>query len=116
MKILILTGVLSVALMMGIACDSGGGSDNADTTDDLSEKLPNCSSCHSLPPSTGRHRAHVNGEGIHCTRCHNETIAANGTLIPGGPHDNGTKDVVFRDGGTFDGTTCNPSCHGRKNW
>jgi len=94
------------------------GTDTAtDTGVDTSvEVMPTCSACHALPPATGRHGLHVGGEGLHCVNCHSETIYPNGTIIDGGPHNNGSGDVSLKDGGTWSAPTCDPACHGAENW
>jgi hypothetical protein len=66
---------------------------------------------------------------FNCLLCHNGIAtgtgnpSANAALVNATLHVNGTKDVVF--GGTFlggpvtgtwNGTTCAPSCHGSETW
>jgi hypothetical protein len=114
-NIMILSGVLGLALSGWTACDdedddgwSGGG--------DTDEVMPTCDACHGLPPSTGEHARHVNGMGIHCANCHDATVAEDGTIRSGAPHDDGGADVVLRDGGTYNAGSCSPACHGVENW
>jgi hypothetical protein len=73
-----------------------------------------CGTCHGRPPATGRHAKHIS-EGKICADCHAGTVRPDGTIIPD-LHVNGVKDVVFRNGGRFDGTTCTGVCHGSQRW
>ena len=93
--------------------DTDTGTDTGTDTNDTSD----CTACHDFPPSTGRHSLHVNSAGYSCNVCHSETVNSSNELISGGPHNNGTNDVVFSGGGTWNGSTCSGiSCHGSQSW
>jgi fibronectin type 3 domain-containing protein len=72
---------------------------------------PTCGSCHSIPPSTGQHSFHV-GQGYSCQTCHGTGYSS--TSVNAATHANGTVDVVSNL--NWNGTSCAPACHGRKNW
>ncbi len=60
---------------------------------------PACSACHASPPPS-----HGSIAFTTCVSCHPKTVAADGTLLPGGAHLNGDVDVDFAGACT--------SCHG----
>ncbi len=62
-----------------------------------------CSSCHGLPPDTGRHAFHVVTRGIACGTCHTgydpTTHTTPGTVdAPWSVHMNGQPDVILGNG------------------
>lgn len=81
-----------------------------------------CGSCHNLPPSTGRHPtvfAKHSFMGQDCTNCHNGIVNNGATqILNPALHVNGQKDVSLKSGGTWNPTTktCDPACHGAKQW
>jgi predicted CxxxxCH...CXXCH cytochrome family protein len=76
-----------------------------------------CTSCHALPPSSGRHTSISNHQSAGCGACHSgySTTAANVVL-----HVNGVKDVggAGTSINSWNASTrqCGPSCHGTKTW
>lgn len=73
-----------------------------------------CSSCHGFPPSSGRHALHVNCD-IRCWECH--VTAVNENNQPLADHLNGVADIVFADGGTWNGSLCSDTgCHPAWPW
>jgi predicted CxxxxCH...CXXCH cytochrome family protein len=101
-----------------------------------SGSVTRCDACHGIPPDTGAqifnsdygfwasaHLFHTGqGIGFGCNVCHAATstvVVQGGTpvnaLLPNkAAHVNGTVDVVFSSGGTWNRTagTCAPACHG----
>ena len=70
---------------------------------------PQCAGCHGAPPTTAKHPKAdpANPAGIlACESCHALTAAAGQTLVPGGPHNNGTVEIKV-----VGGQNCN-ACHG----
>jgi predicted CxxxxCH...CXXCH cytochrome family protein len=88
-----------------------------------------CTSCHNSGTAqfnsynSGEHQLHVVGEGLSCTDCHNTTtLAVNhftnlGTTAMEGPASatigGGTTSIPA---GNYNGISCDPRCHGRRNW
>jgi predicted CxxxxCH...CXXCH cytochrome family protein len=76
-----------------------------------------CSSCHGLPPSTGRHTSVSNHRSAGCGACHPgySTTTANVAL-----HVNGSKDVggagTSINSWNASSRQCAPACHGTKTW
>ena len=71
-----------------------------------------CNGCHGVPPSTLAHAGLPDAtndpaDRVACAGCHPTTIAADGSMVPGGTHLNGA-----RDGGHPDGYVA-PDRHGR---
>jgi len=86
-----------------------------------------CRQCHSSTGeynaySSGRHSLHVGGENISCLPCHNTTVLQNG--VAGNSHFSGLKTTGFEldpaatlnSSLNYNGTSCNPACHGSENW
>jgi predicted CxxxxCH...CXXCH cytochrome family protein len=74
-----------------------------------------CNSCHGIPPPTGRHDKHVNGESIACATCHGTGYGS--STITGGAlplHVDGVKTIASGTPPGWDPTTrrCSNSCHG----
>jgi predicted CxxxxCH...CXXCH cytochrome family protein len=65
-----------------------------------------CSSCHAMPPNSGRHGKHA-GEGVGCDRCHSGYTSSS---VNRATHINGRKDAV--GGGGWNAATCATGCHG----
>jgi len=88
-----------------------------------------CTSCHNSGTAqfnsynSGEHQFHVVGEGLSCTVCHNTTtLAVNhftnlGTTEMEGPASatigGGTTSIPA---GNYNGISCDPQCHRRRNW
>ncbi len=88
-----------------------------------------CTSCHDLGTAqfnsynSGEHPLHVIDEGLSCTECHNTTtLAVNhftnlGTTEMEGPASatigGGTTSIPA---GNYNGISCDPRCHRRRNW
>jgi predicted CxxxxCH...CXXCH cytochrome family protein len=88
-----------------------------------------CTSCHDSGTAqfnsynSGEHQFHVVGEGLSCTDCHNTTtLAVNhftnlGTTAMEGPASatigGGTTSI---SAGNYNGISCDPQCHRRRNW
>ncbi|MCB9669579.1 MAG: CxxxxCH/CxxCH domain-containing protein [Alphaproteobacteria bacterium] len=78
-----------------------------------------CASCHYNQNSTpaewnqmsGRHRLHLQENGVTCSNCHASTVDAAGQIVGAAYHLNGTPDVASVDI-TIVGTTCDGACHG----
>jgi predicted CxxxxCH...CXXCH cytochrome family protein len=79
-----------------------------------------CTSCHDTGGNatglSGRHAGHTGGSyGFTCGRCHANTagFANNTTISTPALHLNKVKDVAFKDGGSYNGTTmgCSTYCH-----
>ena len=74
-----------------------------------------CGTCHARPPNSGRHRIDDH-DGLPCASCHGSFYSNNTVRIA--DHINGIKDV----GGpgsqiqTWNKPSCDPTCHGPKNW
>lgn len=82
-----------------------------------------CTSCHGGQANnrsglTGEHRS--DHGGIACYRCHNTTVGTDSTsIVDVTKHINGTRDVVFSAGGSYDPNTktcTNVGCHGTHSW
>ncbi|HET8538899.1 MAG TPA: CxxxxCH/CxxCH domain-containing protein [Anaeromyxobacter sp.] len=83
-----------------------------------------CTSCHSSPPSTGKHSTHASR--AKCFNCHNAVVNSSNAIVDRTLHQNGAKNVKF--GGTYNSRTVtgtwNPttrscsslSCHGSETW
>ncbi len=73
-----------------------------------------CGDCHADAGSarelSGRHGDHLH-EGVRCGDCHADTASGNDTISGPDHHVNGRVDVVM-DGLTYNGSTCDGSCHG----
>ncbi len=70
-----------------------------------------CSSCHGVPPSTGRHSKHRSRE---CSACHGPGYTS--TTVVAATHNNGTKNMATSSGWTASTRSCANSCHGRETW
>ncbi|NVN98888.1 MAG: CxxxxCH/CxxCH domain-containing protein [Geobacteraceae bacterium] len=81
-----------------------------------------CSGCHGgnrssyMPISSGNHKRHITSS-IYCGSCHFATLSPGDdrTIVSIPNHVNGTKNVLFSDGGSFDqvGKSCSGIyCHG----
>jgi predicted CxxxxCH...CXXCH cytochrome family protein len=73
-----------------------------------------CSTCHAAPPRTGEHSEHSR---YGCNECHADTATDSTHIaVPPTPHVDGDVDVVLDRGGSWNGSTCDPSCHGSERW
>jgi fibronectin type 3 domain-containing protein len=73
-----------------------------------------CGTCHAIPPSTGKHSFHVNGEGIACATCHGAGYSS--TAVNATTHLNGVKNLATTIGWNTTSRSCSNSCHGNKSW
>ncbi|MFC1853482.1 hypothetical protein ACFL27_25100 [candidate division CSSED10-310 bacterium] len=77
----------------------------------------NCTGCHGFPPSSGKHFDHNGQNCCACVDCHASAVDQNNNLAEA--HDNGSIDVEFAGGGTWDGSGCfglSSDCHGSRAW
>lgn len=75
---------------------------------------PVCGSCHTIPPSTGKHTFHVSSRGLSCSNCHGTGYSS--TTVNNATHENGTTDVVSSLNYNSTASSCSPGCHGTKTW
>jgi len=79
----------------------------------------NCGSCHTMTPSSGKHRTH-RSEGYGCTTCHNGYTA--NTSVNWTTHVNGSVQVKLNVSGTYNPAgqgSCSGlpgACHGSESW
>jgi hypothetical protein len=73
-----------------------------------------CGSCHSIPPSTGKHTYHVSSRGIPCSTCHGTGYSS--TTVNAATHLNGTTNLVSSLNFNATTSSCSPACHGTKTW
>jgi predicted CxxxxCH...CXXCH cytochrome family protein len=93
-------------------CHGDGSSSNGSST--FTGGAKTCTSCHTTPPSSGRHNKH---KSYDCDRCHSTVALGKDQIIGPAEHVNGQKNVVFSGGGTFSGGQCSSiACHGSKSW
>lgn len=97
---------------------TGGLSTNTAVWTNVNGSEASCTACHAKPPATGDHNRHANKCG--CDGCHSTIVDSAGSrvLLPS-KHVNGSKDVIFAKGGTWNATTrsCTPSgCHSVETW
>jgi predicted CxxxxCH...CXXCH cytochrome family protein len=89
--------------------DGAGGLGSARTGDGET-----CGSCHAAPPRSGEHGEH---DRYDCDECHASTASGSSSIVsPPDEHVDGEVDVDLARGGTWNGTTCDPSCHGAERW
>ncbi|WP_158247202.1 CxxxxCH/CxxCH domain c-type cytochrome [Geothermobacter hydrogeniphilus] len=89
-----------------------------------------CQACHVAGTgqyngySSGQHDRHVNSENRKCVECHDQTILQSGVGGTGPTHWSDLSTSVFEldpaktieSSVNYDGTSCNPSCHGSETW
>jgi len=83
-----------------------------------------CGSCHDAgtTPSDlgGRHYRHVIQRSLSCYECHFSVVDVNDSIVGPDLHVDGTNNVAFRLGGTYNNGTCsglnNSACHGTHSW
>ena len=75
---------------------------------------PACGSCHSIPPSTGKHTYHVSSRGVSCSTCHGTGYSS--TTVNAATHLNGTTNLVSSLNFNATTSSCSPACHGTKTW
>jgi predicted CxxxxCH...CXXCH cytochrome family protein len=86
-----------------------------------------CTACHVLGPSagnpennsyfSGQHYRHVYQAGRQCTDCHDTTkLAAVHFTSLTAPISAATASTTIKSSVNFNGTSCNPSCHGNETW
>jgi len=76
----------------------------------ITATLP-CSSCHGVPPSTGRHGKHRSRE---CSVCHGTGYTS--TTVVAATHINGVKEIATSSGWNPASRSCANSCHGKETW
>ena len=69
-----------------------------------------CGDCHAIPPATGAHAEHADGDADYtdCEACHG-TVAGGYTTTPSGTHNNGSASFVAAITYSNSGTTANKS-------
>lgn len=82
-----------------------------------------CASCHAFGTaeynsySSGRHNLHVNQQGRACTECHDTTkLAVNHFTTLNSTAMEGPASATILNSVNYNGTTCDPACHGRETW
>lgn len=82
-----------------------------------------CTACHVLGTAdynsyySGEHKKHVYGEGVACTSCHDTTLLATNhfrflsTVAMEGP-----ASATLLSSLNYNGSSCDPACHGPKDW
>ncbi len=72
-----------------------------------------CTSCHAIPPATGRHAMHKS-EGVGCRSCHGQGYST--TTVASATHANGKVNLSSRTGWRVSSRSCANSCHGSETW
>lgn len=72
-----------------------------------------CTSCHSIPPSTGQHAKHTS-KRIGCGSCHGSGYSS--STVNASTHRNGKVNLSSRIGFRASRRTCSNSCHGSESW
>lgn len=83
---------------------SGSGADQPPPT-------TTCTTCHAIPPASGKHSAHT-AEG--CGTCHGAGYSS--TTVVAGTHRNGTVDLASTAGWNSATTSCANACHTTRSW
>lgn len=73
-----------------------------------------CGTCHAIPPATGKHDFHVNGQGYDCSICHGTGYSS--TAVTATTHINGVTNLVTTIGWNATSRSCSNSCHGTRSW
>lgn len=92
---------------------AGEGSASVQASASTSAPALTCGSCHTAPPSTGKHAFHI-GEGYSCAVCHGSGYSS--TTANAATHMNNVIDLDGAIGWDATLRNCTNSCHGRKNW
>jgi hypothetical protein len=71
-----------------------------------------CTTCHGIPPSTGKHTFHASRTS--CSSCHGTGYST--TTAIAATHMNGVKDLASGAGWNATSRSCANSCHGSKSW
>jgi uncharacterized protein (TIGR03382 family) len=71
-----------------------------------------CGSCHSIPPSSGKHQLHADITG--CGTCHGAAYSS--TTVDDATHMNGTVEMTRQSGWSRSRRSCSNDCHGRERW
>jgi hypothetical protein len=72
-----------------------------------------CGSCHTIPPSTGRHTKHTSFTS--CSTCHGTGYSP--TTVNSATHNDGVKNIVSNLGyNPSTGTCATAGCHGSRSW
>lgn len=82
-----------------------------------------CTACHAEGTAeynsynSGQHRRHVVNEGLACTACHDTTLlpASHFTAL-NTPAMEGPASATLLNSLNYNGTSCDPTCHGREDW
>lgn len=82
-----------------------------------------CTACHAEGTAdynsynSGQHRRHVVNEGLACTACHDTTLlAANHFTALNTYAMEGPASATLLNSLNYNGTSCDPACHGREDW
>jgi len=97
-------------------CHGDGQASNGSVT--VATGSPNCDACHSdtsggrdaWKEMSGEHEDHLRG-GLACSDCHADTVSNGQTISDPTRHVNGTVDLSWEGGLTYNGTECNGACH-----
>jgi mono/diheme cytochrome c family protein len=84
----------------------------ADALATTSTPPPACGSCHTIPPSTGRHTFHRSRAT--CATCHGAGYST--TAVNSATHANGVVNIASTPGWNPTTRSCSNSCHGSERW
>lgn len=108
------------AACSNLYCHGNGRTSNGTATWTSTTAMA-CSSCHGIrtagPSLSQYHTDHHGGEK--CVECHQSVVNASMAIIAPGLHVNGTRNVQFLQGGTYNPSTrqcSNLACHGTETW
>ncbi|MEQ1568922.1 MAG: hypothetical protein ABMA64_25010 [Myxococcota bacterium] len=98
-------------------CHGDGAGDNGEVS--IGEGPLDCTSCHSTGAGlNGEHGEHL-GEGVDCEECHGD-VNGQMQITDDAEHVNGTVSVDLPGGISWDGNSCDGSCHfenhNNRNW
>lgn len=100
-----------------------GGQQTPDWLTGVIDVDTDCENCHERGTAqfnsynSGKHEKHVEQKGISCTECHDTTNLATSHFIGlDTPAFEGDPAETIRDDVTYIPPSCNPVCHGKKNW
>jgi MYXO-CTERM domain-containing protein len=72
---------------------------------------PSCTTCHAIPPATGKHTAHASES---CGACHGAGYSA--TTIVAATHQDGKATLGAGAGWNATAKSCSNACHGGRSW